>query len=112
MRRLGVAMGHKSETFYGLAGIGDLIVTATSEHSRNNRCGQLIGKGYSVEDAVAEVGMVVEGLNALPAVLKLAEQYNVELPISSALGKVVYEGAEAKEIGHSLMTRTRKSERG
>ena len=74
-------MGCRAETFGGLAGIGDLIVTATSIHSRNNRCGMLIGKGVAPADAVKQVGMVVEGINALPAAMRLAQVYGVEMPI-------------------------------
>ena len=81
LARLGVAMGCNVHTFAGLAGIGDLIVTATSMHSRNNRAGILIGKGETPEQAVKEVGMVVEGMNALPAALELAAKYQVEMPI-------------------------------
>ena len=73
MTRLGTTMGCLEQTFHGLAGIGDLIVTATSVHSRNFKCGTLIGQGYNVDDATKEVGMVVEGLNALPAAMQLAK---------------------------------------
>ena len=90
IKRLGSMMGCTNETFFGLAGIGDLIVTCTSSHSRNNRCGYLIGQGKSVKEAKEEIGMVVEGLNALPAALKLANKYNVEMPITNMLSEVVY----------------------
>ena len=79
MTRLGTTMGCLEQTFHGLAGIGDLIVTATSVHSRNFKCGTLIGQGYNVDDATKEVGMVVEGLNALPAAMQLAKRYDVEM---------------------------------
>lgn len=108
--RLGLAMGCRLQTFGGLAGMGDLIVTATSAHSRNNRCGQLIGRGVPVEAAVKQVGMVVEGLNALPAALALGRRYGVELPIIEAVAAVVYEGADARTAVNSLMTRQKKNE--
>ena len=108
--RLGVAMGCDERTFGGLAGIGDLIVTATSIHSRNNRCGMLLGQGVSVEDATAQVGMVVEGLNALPAAMRLKEKYNVEMPIIEAVHAIVNEGATPEDTVRALMTRGKKPE--
>ena len=110
MTRLGLAMGTKKETFPGLAGIGDLIVTCTSVHSRNNRCGILIGQGRKTEDAVKEVGMVVEGLNALPAAMKLKEKYQVEMPIISAVDAIVKGKIDPKTAMIALMTRDRKNE--
>lgn len=108
--RLGMAMGCREQTFGGLAGIGDLIVTATSMHSRNNRCGMLIGQGVSVDEAVKQVGMVVEGINALPAVMTLAEKYNVEMPIVKAAWQVVKEGVSPKDVVQQLMGRDKKPE--
>ncbi len=110
IKRIGCAMGCNASTFDGLAGIGDLIVTATSRHSRNNRCGNLIGQGMSRDEAVKEVGMVVEGLNALPAALELSERYEVEMPIVNAVDAVVNRGADAKQIVLSLLTREKKAE--
>ncbi len=110
IRRLGAAMGCKDHTFAGLAGIGDLIVTSMSEHSRNNRCGQLIGEGYSAEEAVEKVGMVVEGLNALPSIMELSKKYGVDVPISSALDSIVSLGKDPKEAAKELMNRSRKKE--
>ncbi len=110
MTRLGKKMGAKQETFAGLAGIGDLIVTATSMHSRNNRCGMLIGQGKKPEDAVKEVGMVVEGINALPAAMKLMKVYDVEMPISAMVNAVVNEGADPKKAVAELMGRDKKNE--
>ena len=110
MTRLGEAMGAASATFAGLAGIGDLIVTATSAHSRNNRCGQLIGQGMSPADAVNEVGMVVEGLNALPAAMALSEKVGVELPITEALSSIIHQDVSPREAMEALMTRERKAE--
>ena len=108
--RLGAAMGCREETFGGLAGIGDLIVTATSIHSHNNRCGMLLGQGLPVAEATAQVGMVVEGLNALPAALRLAEKYNVEMPIVETVDAVVSGKTGVIDAVHQLMTRGQKSE--
>ena len=108
--RLGTAMGCREQTFGGLAGIGDLIVTATSMHSRNNRCGMLLGQGIPVEEATRQVGMVVEGLNALPAALRLAEQYHVEMPIVETVDAVVNGKVAIDQAVHTLMSRGQKSE--
>ncbi|MBR4056941.1 MAG: NAD(P)-dependent glycerol-3-phosphate dehydrogenase [Oscillospiraceae bacterium] len=108
--RLGIAMGCKEQTFVGLAGIGDLIVTATSMHSRNNRCGMLIGQGVPVEDAIRQVGMVVEGLNALPAAMRLAGKYNVEMPIVETVDAVVSGRVDVSTAIEMLMVRELKSE--
>lgn len=108
--RLGVAMGCLTETFSGLAGMGDLIVTATSKHSRNNKAGYLIGSGMKPGQAVKEVGMVVEGINAIPAAMQLALKYGVEMPIVEAVNAVVNEGAAVKKTVDILMQRDKKSE--
>ena len=108
--RLGRAMGCQEHTFYGLAGIGDLIVTATSNHSRNNRCGMLLGQGVSPEEAVKQVGMVVEGIHALNAAMILMEKYNVEMPIVKAVNAVVNEGADARTEVLKLMEREQRPE--
>ena len=108
--RLGMAMGCKEQTFGGLAGIGDLIVTATSVHSRNNRCGMLIGQGVPVDEAIKQVGMMVEGINALPAAMTLAKKYNVEMPIVEAAYQVVKEGVAPKDVVQQLMSRGKKPE--
>ena len=108
--RLGLAMGCLPQTFYGLAGIGDLIVTATSVHSRNNRAGYLIGQGRTPEEARKEVGMVVEGINALPAAMALAERYQVEMPICAGVNDIITRGASAKDVVQRLMERPKKSE--
>ena len=108
--RLGLKMGCMEQTFSGLAGIGDLIVTATSMHSRNNRCGILIGQGVPVDEAVKEIGQVVEGLNALPAALELAEKYDVEMPIVHALDMIVNGGGDPVDMVERLMSREKKSE--
>lgn len=108
--RIGRAIGCKEQTFYGLAGIGDLIVTATSEHSRNNRCGKLIGQGKSVEEAIKEVGMVVEGLNALDPAVKLANKYHINMSIIEALHRIVYENSDPKLEVDNMMRQQAKSE--
>lgn len=109
MTRLGLALGCAPETFAGLAGYGDLIVTATSVHSRNHQCGELIGKGLSPEEAVREVGQVVEGMNALPAARSLASRYGVEMPLADAVYDVLC-GADVRSTVFSLMTREKKTE--
>ena len=108
--RLGTAMGCKEQTFGGLAGIGDLIVTATSVHSRNNRCGLLLGQGVAPEDAVKQVGMVVEGINALPAAMRLAQMYGVEMPIVETVNAVVSGQAAVSDAIRMLMSRDQKPE--
>lgn len=110
MSRLGSAMGCDKTTFSGLAGIGDLIVTATSRHSRNNRAGYLIGAGDTAEDAVKKVGMVVEGINAIAPALKLAEKYGVDMPIITAVYKTIVGELTANEAVTMLMNREKKSE--
>ncbi len=108
--RLGIAMGCMEHTFGGLAGIGDLIVTATSAHSRNNRCGMLLGQGIPTAEAVRKIGMVVEGINALPAAMRLKQQYGVELPIVEAVDAIVNKGASPTDTVRKLMNRTTKPE--
>lgn len=108
--RLGLAMGCQASTFAGLAGIGDLIVTATSQHSRNNRCGMLLGKGVPAEEATARVGMVVEGLNALPAAMELKEHYCVEMPIVEVVHAIVTGAAAPADAVQMLMDRDYKHE--
>lgn len=110
MARLGNAMGCNEQTFGGLAGVGDLIVTATSMHSRNNRCGMLLGQGVAPADAVKQVGMVVEGINALPAAMRLKNHYGVEMPIVEAVNAVVNEGAAPMDAVKQLMNRDKKPE--
>lgn len=107
--RLGLKMGCAEYTFGGLAGIGDLIVTATSMHSRNNRCGILIGQGVPPQEAVRQVG-TVEGINALPAAMQLMERYQVEMPIAKAVNAVVKGEISAKDMALALMTRDKTSE--
>ena len=109
--RLGTAMGCDSRTFYGLAGVGDLIVTATSIHSRNNRCGMLLGQGVAPEEAVKQVGMVVEGIHALAAAMRLMEKYNVDMPIVRAVNAVVNQGADPRSEVMALMRREQRPEK-
>ena len=108
--RLGLALGCQRQTFMGLAGIGDLIVTCTSRHSRNNRCGELIGGGMTYEEASREIGMVIEGYHALEAAMEMSAKYGVELPITEAVYRVIKEGLSTEEAMHNLMTRDLKSE--
>ena len=108
--RLGISMGCRLETFYGLTGIGDLIVTCASMHSRNRRAGILIGQGKTMEEAMAEVKMVVEGVYSAKAGKSLAEKYNVSMPIIEQVNKVLFENAGASEAVTELMLRDKKVE--
>ncbi len=108
--RLGVALGAKKETFTGLAGVGDLIVTCTSMHSRNRRAGILIGQGKNAQEAMKEVGAVVEGYYAAKSAYELGKQQGIDMPITEAAYKVLYEGADVKEAVKGLLTRQRKAE--
>jgi len=108
--RLGEAMGAKRETFFGLSGVGDLIVTCTSMHSRNRRCGILIGQGKTREEAVTEIHMVVEGVNTSTAAYELSRRYNVSMPIIEAAYAILFEGKSPLEATRALMTRDKKAE--
>lgn len=108
--RLGIKMGAKLETFCGLSGIGDLIVTCASVHSRNRKAGYLIGKGYTMQEAMDEVKMVVEGVYSAKAAKGLAEKYEVEMPIIEEVNKVLFEGKAASEAVIDLMLRDKKLE--
>lgn len=108
--RLGLKLGARPETFAGLTGTGDLIVTCTSMHSRNRRCGMLMGEGMSPEDAVAKVGMVVEGMFTAEAAYELARLSDVEMPITEAIYKVTKGEIAAPQALESLMGRRRKAE--
>ena len=108
--RLGVKMGGKQDTFYGLSGLGDLIVTCMSEHSRNRRAGRLIGKGYTIEEARNEIGMVIESIDNINVAYELAKKYNVEMPIVNTVYDVLYNKLYPKEAVTRLMTREKKSE--
>ena len=108
--RLGVSLGAKKETFTGLAGVGDLIVTCTSMHSRNRRAGILIGQGKDTQTAMQEVGAVVEGYYAAKSAYELGQRQGIDMPITEAAYKVLYEGADVKETFLGLMSRQRKAE--
>lgn len=108
--RLGIQMGAEPYTFIGLTGMGDLIVTCTSVHSRNWRAGNLLGKGNSLEEVLEDMGMVVEGVRTTKAAYQLSQKYDIEMPITTALYKVLFEGLAPKEGVDQLMLRTKKHE--
>ena len=108
--RLGIAMGGSRETFGGLSGIGDLIVTCASVHSRNRKAGMLIGQGYTMEEAVEEVKMVVEGIYSAKAAIRLAEKYQVSMPIIEQVNAVLFGGKKAGEAVKELMIRDKQTE--
>ena len=108
--RLGKKMGAQMETFYGLSGIGDLIVTCASKHSRNRKAGYLIGQGYTMEEAMKEVQMVVEGVYSAKAAKALAEKYDVEMPIVMEVNKLLFENKPASEAVKDLMQREKQGE--
>ncbi len=110
MSRLGIEMGGKLETFAGLSGIGDLIVTCTSMHSRNRRAGILLGQGKSLAETLAEIKMVVEGVNTVEAAYTLAKEHNVEMPITNAIYEVLFQGKNAEQAVLDLMSRDGKAE--
>ncbi len=108
--RLGIAMGGKAETFAGLSGIGDLIVTCTSMHSRNRRAGIMLGEGKSLKETLEEVKMVVEGVNTAHAAYGLAKRLGVDMPITEQINKVLFEGKDARKAVMELMMREGKPE--
>ncbi len=110
MMRLGVALGAKPETFMGLAGLGDLVLTCTDDQSRNRRCGLLLAAGKTREQAQQQIGQVVEGVLAARAVREVARRHGVEMPISEQVYRVLYEGAPVKDAVYALMVRTIKAE--
>lgn len=110
MTRLGVAMGGSPSTFAGLSGIGDLIVTCTSGHSRNRRAGELLGRGYTVDEALQKVNMVVEGVPTTKAGHALMIKYDIEMPILNAIYETLFEGKSVQEAITDLMQRDKKSE--
>ncbi|SFR99403.1 NAD(P)H-dependent glycerol-3-phosphate dehydrogenase [Anaeromicropila populeti] len=110
MSRLGVAMGGKMETFAGLSGVGDLIVTCTSKHSRNRNAGYLIGKGYTMQEAMDEVKQVVEGVYSAKAALALARKYNITMPIVEQINLVLFENKSAKTAVYELLLRDKSRE--
>ena len=108
--RLGIRMGGKPETFFGLTGIGDLIVTCASMHSRNRRAGILLGQGYTMKEAMKEVNMVVEGVYSAKAAMALARKYDTELPIIEQVNQILFEGKDPKKVVADLMLRDKKTE--
>lgn len=110
MKRLGMAMGGKADTFAGLSGIGDLIVTCTSMHSRNRRAGILLGQGKSLQETLDEVQMVVEGVNTVQAACQLAEKYHVSMPITEIMSQVLFADKNVEDAVLELMTRDYKAE--
>lgn len=108
--RMGIKLGGRLETFLGLTGIGDLIVTCLSEHSRNRRCGFLIGKGIKLEQAVKEVGMTVEGINTCKIFYEIAKEKNIEIPIIESLYDVLFNNKDLQYIENKLMCRDIKDE--
>ncbi len=103
-------MGASISTFAGLSGIGDLIVTCTSMHSRNRRAGILIGEGKGLEETLKEIGMVVEGITTTKVAYELAQQYNIEMPITSEIYSILYSNNNAKDAVSNLMCRNRTHE--
>jgi glycerol-3-phosphate dehydrogenase (NAD(P)+) len=110
LMRLGVALGAERETFMGLAGLGDLVLTCTDDQSRNRRCGLALAAGKTAAQAQAEIGQVVEGVLAARAVREVAQRLGVDMPISEQVYRVLYEGAPVKQAVAALMGRTVKSE--
>ena len=108
--RLGVAMGGNHNTFFGLSGLGDLIVTCLSEHSRNRRAGKCIGRGLTVEETRQEIGMVVESFDNIEVAYKLSKKYNIDMPIVNTVYDVLYNNLNPKDAVTLLMTREKKSE--
>ncbi|WP_226034676.1 NAD(P)H-dependent glycerol-3-phosphate dehydrogenase [Aquibacillus saliphilus] len=108
--RLGTSMGANPLTFIGLAGVGDLIVTCTSVHSRNWKAGNLLGKGNSLDDVLDEMGMVVEGVRTTKATYQFAEEQNIEMPITNGIYRILFEEAKPKDVVDQLMTRMRRHE--
>ena len=110
LTRLGVELGGKKDTFYGLSGLGYLIVTCLSEHSRNRRAGKLIGQGKTLEETKKEVGMVIESIDNIDVAYELCKLHNIDMPIVTTVYKVIYENLDPKEAVENLMTRAKKME--
>ena len=107
---LGEVLGGNKQTFYGLTGLGDLIVTCLSEHSRNRRAGKLLGQGKQIEDIRKEIGMVIEGVDNIEVAYELSKKYDLDMPIVNMVYKALYEGLDPKVAVNMLMTRDKKSE--
>ena len=110
LSRLGVALGGQKETLYGLSGLGDLIVTCLSEHSRNRRAGKLIGQGKSLDETKKEVGMTIESIDNIEVAYELGKLHNIEMPIVEAVYGILYKGLKPEDAVNILMNRARKSE--
>ncbi len=110
LTRLGVKLGGEKETFYGLSGLGDLIVTCLSEHSRNRKAGKLIGQGKTLEETKKEVGMVIESIDNIEVAYQLCKIHKIDMPIVEAVYQVIYENLDPQEAVKKLMTRNKKSE--
>ena len=110
IRKLGIALGGKEETFYGLSGLGDLIVTCLSEHSRNRKAGKLIGQGKTIEETKKEVGMTIESIDNIEVAKELSDKLNLEMPILNSVYDILYNNLDPKEAVKSLMTRKSKQE--
>ena len=108
--RLGIKLGGQKDTFYGLSGLGDLIVTCLSDHSRNRKAGILIAQGKTLEETKQEVGMVIESIDNIEVAYELSKIHNVEMPIVETVYKVLYENLNPKDAVNILMTRDKKSE--
>lgn len=108
--RLGIALGGKHDTFYGLTGLGDLIVTCLSEHSRNRTAGKLMGQGMSLEEARKQIGMVIEGVDNIEVAYELAKKYDIDMPIVNAVYDMLYNGLSPRDGVTMLMTRDKKAE--
>lgn len=110
LARLGVALGGEQETFYGLSGLGDLIVTCLSEHSRNRRAGKLMGQGKTLEEAKKEVGMVIESIDNIDVAYELCKRHQIEMPMVETAYQMIYKNLKPQEAVKKLMTRDKKSE--
>lgn len=110
LARLGEKLGGEKETFYGLSGLGDLIVTCLSEHSRNRKAGKLIGQGLSLEETKKEVGMTIESIDNIEVAHRLSQIYGVDMPIVDTVYKILYEGLKPADAVNNLMTRNKKAE--
>jgi len=110
LARLGQKLGGEKDTLYGLSGLGDLIVTCLSEHSRNRRAGKLIGQGLSLEETKQQVGMTIESIDNIDVAYKLGKIYGVDMPIVETVYKILYEGLKPQDAVSNLMTRGKKSE--
>ena len=110
IRRLGLELGAESQTLYGLSGLGDLIVTCLSEHSRNRKAGKLIGQGKTIEETKEEVGMTIESIDNIEVAKSLSQKLNISMPIVDAVYDILYNNLEPNEAVKMLMTRDKKME--